>query len=186
MPRCRPCRPCRKPIWGPAITRTARTFRSATSKPSVRRVSTSLQGIKLRHARRGEVVTLLGRNGAGKTTTLKSIMGLTKGARQLSPSSGRRAAGTSSRTGSRARGIEYRPEERGIFASLTVAENMLLPPAVREGGGRFSWSTSTRCSRTCRSGVSSGGQQAFGRRTADAGDRTDLANRRRAACCSTS
>src|SRR5215467_11977154 len=60
----------------------------------------------------GEVVTLLGRNGAGKTTTLKSIMGIV----------GRRA------------GVALCPEERGIFSSLNVEENLLLPPVVKPGG----------------------------------------------------
>jgi branched-chain amino acid transport system ATP-binding protein len=83
--------------------------------------------------RGGEVVTLLGRNGAGKTTTLKSIMGMVP-----------RRAGSIRYEGSEltvlpsnriARlGIAICPEERGIFASLNVEENLLLPPVVREGG----------------------------------------------------
>jgi branched-chain amino acid transport system ATP-binding protein len=81
----------------------------------------------------GEVVTLLGRNGAGKTTTLKSIMGMI-GKRTGSIIFG----GTqlvSLRSNQIARlGIAICPEERGIFASLNVEENLLLPPAVREGG----------------------------------------------------
>jgi branched-chain amino acid transport system ATP-binding protein len=91
-----------------------------------------LHGVNL-HVNEGEVVTLLGRNGAGRTTTLRSIMGLT----------GRR-------TGSiRINGVEsidlpthriaplgigYCPEERGIFASLSTQENLLLPPIVAAGG----------------------------------------------------
>ena len=81
----------------------------------------------------GEVVTLLGRNGAGKTTTMKSIMGLV----------GRRAGsirfedaetiGMRSDLVARA-GIAFCPEERGIFASLTVTENLMLPPVIRPGG----------------------------------------------------
>jgi len=83
--------------------------------------------------REGEVVTLLGRNGAGKTTTLKSIMGMV-GRRQGSINFG----GTETiRLPSNAiarLGIAFCPEERGIFASLNVYENLLLPPKVRAGG----------------------------------------------------
>jgi branched-chain amino acid transport system ATP-binding protein len=81
----------------------------------------------------GEVVTLLGRNGAGKTTTLKSIMGIVRrrigsirfGAREL--------IGLPSNAIARL-GIAFCPEERGIFASLNVEENLLLPPRVQSGG----------------------------------------------------
>jgi branched-chain amino acid transport system ATP-binding protein len=81
----------------------------------------------------GELVTLLGRNGAGKTTTLRAIMGII-GRRQGSV----RFAGTELATlpsNKIARlGVGYCPEERGIFASLDVEENLLLPPVVRSGG----------------------------------------------------
>ena len=87
-----------------------------------------LHGVDLA-VKRGEVVTLLGRNGAGRTTTLRAIMGLT----------GRRTG--SIRIGGRETiqlpthriahcGVGYCPEERGIFASLSCEENLLLPPAV--------------------------------------------------------
>ncbi|WP_321865315.1 ABC transporter ATP-binding protein [Paraburkholderia tropica] len=87
-----------------------------------------LHGVDLNVAR-GEVVTLLGRNGAGRTTTLRAIMGLT----------GRRTG--SIRIGGRETinmptyriahcGVGYCPEERGIFASLSCEENLLLPPAI--------------------------------------------------------
>ena len=83
--------------------------------------------------RAGEVVTLLGRNGAGKTTTLKSIMGIV-GQRQGSVRfEGRELIQLSSNTIARA-GIAFCPEERGIFASLDVEENLYLPPVVRPGG----------------------------------------------------
>jgi branched-chain amino acid transport system ATP-binding protein len=83
--------------------------------------------------RAGEVVTLLGRNGAGKTTTLKSIMGIV-GRRTGSVSfEGREIIGLSSDRIARF-GIALCPEERGIFASLNVEENLLLPPKVRPGG----------------------------------------------------
>jgi branched-chain amino acid transport system ATP-binding protein len=81
----------------------------------------------------GEVVTLLGRNGAGKTTTMKSIMGIV----------GRREGSISFEGVETIRlpsnriahlGIALCPEERGIFSSLNVEENLLLPPKVKEGG----------------------------------------------------
>jgi branched-chain amino acid transport system ATP-binding protein len=83
--------------------------------------------------REGEVVTLLGRNGAGKTTTLKSIMGIV-GKRSGSVSfEGSELIGRTSDKIARA-GVAFCPEERGIFASLGVEENLLLPPVVRPGG----------------------------------------------------
>lgn len=83
--------------------------------------------------REGEVVTLLGRNGAGKTTTLKSIMGMV-GRREGSVLfEGKELISSSSDQIARA-GIAICPEERGIFASLTVLENLLLPPVVKPGG----------------------------------------------------
>jgi branched-chain amino acid transport system ATP-binding protein len=83
--------------------------------------------------RRGEVVTLLGRNGVGKTTTLKSIMGMV-GKREGSVrfDNVETIALASNRIARL--GVAICPEERGIFASLTVLENLLLPPQVREGG----------------------------------------------------
>jgi branched-chain amino acid transport system ATP-binding protein len=81
----------------------------------------------------GEVVTLLGRNGVGKTTTLRAIMGLTGKRCGSVVFEGKEIAGLSSDKVARA-GIAYCPEERGIFASLTVAENLVLPPVVRKGG----------------------------------------------------
>ena len=82
---------------------------------------------------KGEVVTLLGRNGVGKTTTLRAIMGLTGKRTGSVVFEGKEIAGLSSDKIGRA-GIAYCPEERGIFASLTVAENLVLPPVVRKGG----------------------------------------------------
>jgi len=81
----------------------------------------------------GELVTLLGRNGAGRTSILKSIMGLV----------GRRTGSIAINGVETIRmpahrmahlGLGYCPEERGIFSSLTVEENLLLPPVVKEGG----------------------------------------------------
>ena len=81
----------------------------------------------------GEVVTLLGRNGAGKTTTMKSIIGILAKRRGSINFDGRETIGLPSRTIARL-GIGYCPEERGIFASLSVAENLTLPPVVKPGG----------------------------------------------------
>ena len=83
--------------------------------------------------RAGEVVTLLGRNGVGKTTTLKSIMGMVERRRGSVCFEGRELVALTSDVIARA-GIAFCPEERGIFASLDVRENLLLPPAVRPGG----------------------------------------------------
>jgi branched-chain amino acid transport system ATP-binding protein len=81
----------------------------------------------------GEVVTLLGRNGAGKTTTLKSVMGIIGKRSGSVRFDGRELIRASSDRIARM-GIAFCPEERGIFASLDVRENLLLPPTVRSGG----------------------------------------------------
>jgi branched-chain amino acid transport system ATP-binding protein len=91
-----------------------------------------LHGIDF-EVREGEVVTLLGRNGAGKTTTLKSIMGMV-GRRQGSIVFRNQQIGKLSSNRIARLGIAFCPEERGIFASLDVEENLLLPPQVAEGG----------------------------------------------------
>jgi branched-chain amino acid transport system ATP-binding protein len=91
-----------------------------------------LQGIDI-EVGKGEIVTLLGRNGAGKTTTLRAILGLVsqrsgsilfEGAEIIKLPTNAIAN----------RGIAYCPEERGIYATLSVRENMLLPPVIRPGG----------------------------------------------------
>jgi branched-chain amino acid transport system ATP-binding protein len=91
-----------------------------------------LHGVDL-EIRKGEVVTLLGRNGAGKTTTMKSIMGMV-----AKRSGSVRKDGTETidlRSDRIARlGLALCPEERGIFSSLTVRENLMLPPTLRPGG----------------------------------------------------
>src|SRR2546422_8462710 len=94
--------------------------------------SHTLFGVSL-DVREGETVTLLGRNGAGKTTTLRSIVGLV-----------RRRSGEISVRGQdlmllpihkvARTGLGYVPEERGIFASLSVEENLYLPPRIADGG----------------------------------------------------
>ena len=81
----------------------------------------------------GEVVTLLGRNGAGKTTTLRSIMGIVPRREGTIGFEGREIGGLASNRIAQL-GIGYCPEERGIFSSLDVEENLLLPPVVRPGG----------------------------------------------------
>jgi branched-chain amino acid transport system ATP-binding protein len=81
----------------------------------------------------GEVVTLLGRNGAGKTTTLKSIMGIVAKRTGSVRYENREIIGLTSDKIARL-GIALCPEERGIFSSLNVEENLLLPPRVRPGG----------------------------------------------------
>ncbi len=83
--------------------------------------------------REGEVVTLLGRNGAGKTTTLKSIMGMVGRREGSIKYEQREIIRLPSNTIARL-GIAICPEERGIFSSLNVEENLLLPPKVRDGG----------------------------------------------------
>jgi len=81
----------------------------------------------------GEVVTLLGRNGAGKTTTLKSIMGIVGHRAGSVLFHGDELIGRTSDQIARA-GVAFCPEERGVFASLSVEENLLLPPVVKPGG----------------------------------------------------
>jgi len=81
----------------------------------------------------GEVVTLLGRNGVGKTTTLKAIMGIIENRTGSVRFEGAELIGRPSDAIARA-GIAFCPEERGIFASLDVKENLLLPRQVRPGG----------------------------------------------------
>jgi branched-chain amino acid transport system ATP-binding protein len=81
----------------------------------------------------GEVVTLLGRNGAGKTTALKAIMGMV-GTRQGSIMFKAKELVNLPSNAIARLGIAFCPEERGIFASLDVEENLLLPPQVAQGG----------------------------------------------------
>jgi branched-chain amino acid transport system ATP-binding protein len=81
----------------------------------------------------GEVVTLLGRNGAGKTTTMKSIMGMVGRREGSIKFKDRQTIKLASNAIARL-GIAFCPEERGIFASLDVEENLMLPPQVAPGG----------------------------------------------------
>jgi len=83
--------------------------------------------------RDGETISLIGRNGAGKTTTLRSILGILRSRKGTIRFRGEDLISVPLH-GIARRGIGYVPEERGIFASLTVAENLVLPPVVKGGG----------------------------------------------------
>jgi branched-chain amino acid transport system ATP-binding protein len=82
---------------------------------------------------RGEIVTLVGRNGAGKTTTLRAIMGILRRRRGSVRVMGQETMGRPPERIARL-GVGYVPEERGIFASLSVVENLMLPPRLKPGG----------------------------------------------------
>lgn len=83
--------------------------------------------------KRGEVVTLLGRNGAGKTSTLRALAGVMRKRRGSALLDGHDLLSTSPHRVAHL-GLGFVPEERGIFSSLTVRENLMLPPVVRQGG----------------------------------------------------
>ena len=91
-----------------------------------------LHGVDL-DVREGEVVTLLGRNGAGKTTTLKAIMGIVRKRTGSVVFDGRELIDLSINRIAR-HGVAFCPEERAIFASLTVKENLFLPPQIAKTG----------------------------------------------------
>ncbi|MGA0856287.1 MAG: ABC transporter ATP-binding protein [Burkholderiaceae bacterium] len=90
-----------------------------------------LHGIDLSVAK-GEVVCLLGRNGAGRTSTLRAVMGLTGNRTGSIKVNGQEVIGMPTHQVAQL-GIGYCPEERGVFASLTCEQNLLLPPKVGEG-----------------------------------------------------
>ena len=94
--------------------------------------SQALHGMNF-EVRRSEIVTLLGRNGAGKTSTLRAIMGLIRKQTGAIRFAGHNISGQLPEAIAK-RGIAYCPEERGIFSSLTVAENLVLPPIIAKGG----------------------------------------------------
>jgi branched-chain amino acid transport system ATP-binding protein len=81
----------------------------------------------------GEVITLLGRNGAGKTTTLKAVMGIVENRSGSVRFRGKELVRLPSEKIARM-GLAFCPEERGIFSSLDVEENLLLPPRIGSGG----------------------------------------------------
>jgi branched-chain amino acid transport system ATP-binding protein len=121
-----------------AATKSASTSAAGAAVLSVQNLaawygeSHILHGIDF-NVNAGEVVTLLGRNGAGKTTTLKSVMGII-GKRTGSIRFGGQEIIRATSDRIARMGIAFCPEERGIFASLDVRENLLLPPIVRSGG----------------------------------------------------
>lgn len=115
----------------PAAT-AAKTMLSVRDLQSWYGESHVLHGVDL-DVRGGEVVTLLGRNGAGKTTTLKSIIGIIGKRSGGITFEGRDISRASSDSIARL-GVAFCPEERGIFSSLSVEENLMLPPQVRPGG----------------------------------------------------
>jgi branched-chain amino acid transport system ATP-binding protein len=91
-----------------------------------------LHGVDMRVAE-GETITILGRNGVGKTTTLRTITGIVRTRKgKISFADGDMMQVPLHKTARR--GIGFVPEERGIFSTLTVSENLLLPPVVAEGG----------------------------------------------------
>ncbi len=91
-----------------------------------------LHGVEC-YVNRGEVVTLLGRNGAGRTTTLKALLGLVTRRSGSVLINGRETIALQTHQIARL-GIGYCPEERGIYASLSTEENLLLPPLLAPGG----------------------------------------------------
>jgi branched-chain amino acid transport system ATP-binding protein len=116
-------------MWAPAMAETLLKVKDLQAWYGESHI---LHGVDFEIAR-GELVTLLGRNGAGKTTTLKSIMGIVTARKGSVEFNNRETVGQPSNTIAR-QGIAYCPEERGIFASLNVEENLLLPPQVSQGG----------------------------------------------------
>jgi len=91
-----------------------------------------LHGVDM-HVNPGEVVTLLGRNGAGRTSTLRAVMGLTGARKGSIRVDGKETIGLPTHRIAH-HGIGYCPEERGIFASLSAEENLMLPPALKGAG----------------------------------------------------
>ncbi len=122
---------CSKPISGsqmpePKVMLDVRDLQSWYGESHI------LHGVDF-NVREGEVVTLIGRNGAGKTTTLKSIIGMIDKRQGSVRFEDQEIIAMPSERIARL-GIAFCPEERGIFASLNVMENLLLPPHVRPGG----------------------------------------------------
>ena len=136
--------PCVRPIWAPVMDNGARVI--AAAHPSEHAPLLGVRGLEAWYGeshilhgvdfdvREGEVVTILGRNGAGKTTALKSIMGMIVKRKGSVNFRSEEIIGLSSDRIAR-RGVALCPEERGIFASLNVEENLLLPPRIAKTGG---------------------------------------------------
>ncbi|MBS0536957.1 MAG: ABC transporter ATP-binding protein [Proteobacteria bacterium] len=121
-----------KPIWGSAMLDRTAPLLAVKDLQAWYGESHILHGVSF-DVQAGEVVTLLGRNGAGKTTTMKSIMGIVGQRKGSVRFEGQELINKQSNQIARA-GIALCPEERGIFASLSVEENLTLPPVVRSGG----------------------------------------------------
>jgi branched-chain amino acid transport system ATP-binding protein len=117
---------------GPQLSAAANTVLQVNNLEAWYGESHILHGANF-EVRAGEVVTLLGRNGAGKTTTLKSVMGIIGKRRGSIAFEGKEIIRTSSDRIAKL-GIAFCPEERGIFSTLDVRENLMLPPQVRSGG----------------------------------------------------
>ena len=134
MRRSRAIPRCRRPIWAWAMheATVGRPLLSVRNLHAWYGESHVLHGVDF-DVRSGEVVTLLGRNGAGKTTTLRSIMGILARRRGAVVFNGVETIRLPSERIARL-GLAFCPEERGIFASLSVRENLTLPPKVRPGG----------------------------------------------------
>jgi branched-chain amino acid transport system ATP-binding protein len=125
MPPCRAIPTLSPPIWVPPML-------EISGLNAWYGESHILHGVDL-DVRQGEVVTLLGRNGAGKTTTMKSIMGLVPRRSGSIRYQGNETVRLPPNLIARA-GIALCPEERAIFGSLSVTENLMLPPIVAPGG----------------------------------------------------
>lgn len=119
-----------KPIWEQKVTEAA--LLELSGLQAWYGDSHVLHGVNL-SVRRGELVTILGRNGAGKTTTLRCIIGLLTKKKGSIKVRGTETIALSPNRIAR-EGLAYCPEERGIYASLTVEENLVLPPQLRKGG----------------------------------------------------
>ncbi|SED98748.1 amino acid/amide ABC transporter ATP-binding protein 2, HAAT family [Rhizobiales bacterium GAS188] len=119
------------PIWGPtmAIDGALLEIEDLNAWYGESHV---LHGVSF-DVREGETISLIGRNGAGKTTTLRAILGIVRNRKGVIRFRGEDLTKVALHAIAR-RGIGYVPEERGIFASLTVAENLVLPPVVKNGG----------------------------------------------------
>ena len=122
---------CAPPIWGPSMP-TDGALLEIEDLNAWYGESHVLHGISF-DLREGETLSLIGRNGAGKTTTLRAILGIVRNRKGTIRFRGEDLTALPLHAIAR-RGIGYVPEERGIFASLTVAENLVLPPVVRGGG----------------------------------------------------
>ena len=129
MRRCRRTPPSSRPIWGPTMTEPALAIADLQGFYGESHV---LHGVSLEVAQ-GEVVTIIGRNGAGKSTTMRAIMGLLEKRQGSIRIRGHETIGMVSEKIARL-GLGYVPEERGIYGSLDVMDNLLLPPRLGPGG----------------------------------------------------